>query len=134
MSRRSTLATVLDGMGQSPDAAFGVARIEREREAAARRFVRDRDFRALDGTVARLDAEESEVRAREDSIRPEQAIAWLQNLPALWHAADDSGRRMLTEAIFEKAAVLGSRRCGSIRRPKRTLTGGRSRLDPSRGY
>ncbi len=59
-----TLATVLDGMGQSPDAAFSVARIERERETAASRFVRDRDFTALDGTMARLDAEESEVRAR----------------------------------------------------------------------
>ena len=102
-----TVATVLDGMGQSPDAAFSVARIERERETTATRFVRDRDIAALEATMARLDAEEAEVRARDDSITPDQAVAWLQNLPVLWHAADDSGRRMLTEAIFEKVEVLG---------------------------
>ena len=28
-------------------------------------------------------------------------------LPALWHAADDSGRRLLTGALFEKVEVLG---------------------------
>ena len=36
-----------------------------------------------------------------------EAIAWLRDLPALWAAADDSGRRLLTEALFEKVEVLG---------------------------
>jgi len=36
-----------------------------------------------------------------------EAVAWLHDLPALWTAADDTGRRLLTEAIFEKVEVLG---------------------------
>jgi hypothetical protein len=38
---------------------------------------------------------------------PADALAWLRDLPALWAAADDSGRRLLTEALFEKVEVLG---------------------------
>jgi len=30
-----------------------------------------------------------------------------RDLPALWAAADDSGRRLLTEALFERVEVLG---------------------------
>jgi len=36
-----------------------------------------------------------------------EAVAWLHDLPALWTATDDSGRRLLTEALFEKVEVLG---------------------------
>jgi hypothetical protein len=40
-------------------------------------------------------------------VEPSEALAWLRDLPALWAAADDSGRRLLTEALFEKVEVLG---------------------------
>ncbi len=30
-----------------------------------------------------------------------------RDLPALWAAGHDTGRRLLTEALFEKVAVLG---------------------------
>ena len=37
----------------------------------------------------------------------EQTLAWLRDLPALWHAAEPSGRRLLAEAVFERIDVLG---------------------------
>jgi hypothetical protein len=40
-------------------------------------------------------------------VEPSEALAWLRDLPALWAAADDSGRRLPTEALFEKVEVLG---------------------------
>ena len=40
-------------------------------------------------------------------VEPSEAVEWLRNLPALWAAADNSGRRLLTEAQFEKVEVLG---------------------------
>ncbi len=40
-------------------------------------------------------------------VSASEAVAWLRDLPALWASADDSGRRLLTEAIFEKVEVLG---------------------------
>ena len=40
-------------------------------------------------------------------ISAEEATAWLHDLPALWAAADNSGRRLLSEALFGKVEVLG---------------------------
>ena len=57
--------------------------------------------------TARLDAEEAEAKASTQVVEPAEALAWLRDLPALWSAADDSGRRLLTEALFEKVEVLG---------------------------
>lgn len=57
--------------------------------------------------MARLDAEEAEAKASTRAVEPSEALRWLRDLPALWEAADDSGRRLLTEAIFEKVEVLG---------------------------
>jgi hypothetical protein len=59
--------------------------------------------------MARLDAEEADARASTQVVSAAEAIAWLRHLPALWDAADDSGRRLLTEALFEKVEVLGVR-------------------------
>ena len=84
-----------------------MARIERDRDAALRRFKQDRDTTTLERTMKRLDAEEREAQASTQVISSAEAAAWLQDLPALWHAADDSGRRLLTEALFEKVEVLG---------------------------
>jgi hypothetical protein len=64
-------------------------------------------MRTLEQAMLSLDAEEAEARAAAREIQPAEALAWLQDLPALWTAADDSGRRLLTEALFEKVEVLG---------------------------
>ncbi len=50
---------------------------------------------------------EASARASTQGVSAAEAVAWLHDLPALWAAADDSGRRLLTEAIFEKVEVLG---------------------------
>jgi len=102
-----TKTRVVAGLDTHPDTTFTIARIERDREAAANRFLRDRDTHALEQAMSRLDAEEASVRASTKGVSAEEAVAWLENLPALWTASDDSGRRLLTEAIFEKVEVLG---------------------------
>ena len=102
-----TLTQVVGGLSTSPDTAFALARIGRERELAASRFLRDRDMKILGQTMTRLDAEEAEAKASTKTVEPAEALEWLRDLPALWEAADDSGRRLLTEAIFEKVEVLG---------------------------
>jgi len=67
-----------------------------------------RDGNALATTFARLDAEEEEAKSNADGApTAAQALAWLQDLPALWASADASGRRLLAEAVFERIDVLG---------------------------
>jgi hypothetical protein len=102
-----TLTQVIGGLTAYPDTTFAAARIKRERELAAARYLRDRDLAALELMMARLDAEEAEAKASTQVIEPVEALAWLRDLPALWAAADGSGRRLLTEALFEKVEVLG---------------------------
>ena len=84
-----------------------MSRIGSERQAAATKYLRDRDIQALEQTMDGLDERESEAKASTRVVEPSEALAWLRDLPALWAAADDSGRRLLTEAIFEKVEVLG---------------------------
>ena len=97
------LATATEG----PD-PFTLARIQRDRDAALAHYTTDRDALALDTTFALLDAEEKEARNRQDEVpTAEQSLAWLQDLPALWQAAEPSGRRLLVEAVFERIDVLG---------------------------
>ena len=69
--------------------------IQHERDAALTRYLHDRDTRALEQAMARLDAEEAEERASTQAAGPSEALEWLRDLPALWEAADDSGRRLL---------------------------------------
>ena len=102
-----TLTQVVAGLDTHPDTTFTVARIERDRETAAGRFLRDRDTHALEQAMSRLDAEEANTRKSTQGVSAAEAVSWLQDLPALWVSADDSGRRLLTEAIFEKVEVLG---------------------------
>ena len=40
-------------------------------------------------------------------LRRAPPAVWLRDPPSLWAAADDSGRRLLTEALFKKVEVLG---------------------------
>jgi hypothetical protein len=102
-----TLTQVMGGLTAYPDTTFAVARIHRERETAAARYLNDRDLVALERTMDRLDVDEAEAKASAQVIEPSEALEWLRDLPALWTAADDSGRRLLTEALFEKVEVLG---------------------------
>ena len=57
--------------------------------------------------MARLDTDEVAARASDQIVDSAEALRWLQDLPALWKSRDDSGRRLLTEALFEKVEVLG---------------------------
>jgi DNA invertase Pin-like site-specific DNA recombinase len=102
-----TLTQVIGGLVAYPDSTFAIARIHRDREIAASRYLRDRDLDALGQTMARLDAEEADAKASTQVVEPSEALEWLRDLPALWAAADDSGRRLLTEALFETVEVLG---------------------------
>ena len=102
-----TITQVVSGLGDHPDTTFTVARIEKDRESALAAYRRDRDIDALERAMAKLDAEEADAKASSQVVSPAEAVAWLRDLPALWEFADDSGRRLLTEAIFEKVEVLG---------------------------
>ena len=86
------------------------ARLKRERERAALQFAKDRDFAALEATLARLDAEAESARER-PSRRPTaaEARAYLESLPELWANTSDAGRKAIAEAVFERIDVLGAR-------------------------
>ena len=102
-----TLSQVVGSLAIYPDTTFALARIQQERQAATALHPRDRDLVALERTMARLDTDESQAMASEQSVDGGEALKWLRNLPALWEAGYDSGRRLLTEALFEKVEVLG---------------------------
>jgi DNA invertase Pin-like site-specific DNA recombinase len=102
-----TMTQVVGGLAIQPGSTFTMARIERDREAALRKYRQDRDTTALERTMKRLDEEEREAQASTQVISAAETVAWLRDLPALWAAADDWVRRLLTEALFEKVEVLG---------------------------
>ncbi len=47
------------------------------------------------------------AKAAQQVVEPAEALDWLFKLPMPWAKAEDSGRRLLTEALFEKVEVLG---------------------------
>lgn len=100
----------LGASDQEPD-RLALARLDRERTAAATRFVRDRDQVRLASTMARLDAEEAAARQAPPRPRlaPADAAAYLRNLRLTWEQAPSS-RRRLAESMFERIEVLGLRR------------------------
>jgi hypothetical protein len=100
----------LVGTPADPDRLV-LARLERERRAAADHFVRDRDQQRLAATMSRLDAEEADARAvpPRRKIEAGEAREFLENLASLWRQAPSS-RRQLAEAMFERIEVLGLRR------------------------
>lgn len=126
------MTKVVDGLAVRPSSTFTMARIERDREAALRKYKQDRDTTALERTMMRLDDEEREAQAATQVISAEDAVGWLQDLPALWDAADDSGRRLLTEALFEKVEVLGVKSVTIHPRPTPMPTAGARRSAPCR--
>ena len=84
-----------------------LARIAKDRETAMSRYLKDRDARALDGTMARLDIEEAEACEASTMIDAKTALDYLADLPGLWRKTAPERRRNLTEAIFERIEVLG---------------------------
>jgi DNA invertase Pin-like site-specific DNA recombinase len=110
-----TVAAVVEGLkapdhtGPDPVAA---ERINRERDRAFRRYVRDRDSVALDRTMRRLDAEAAAAipqPAGADPVPADVAVRYLRDLPATWRAATGQGRAQLAGALFERIDVLGLR-------------------------
>lgn len=96
---------------QGPD-LVAAARVARGREAATDRYIRDRDVRALEAAMSRLDAElRDAMRERVvDGVPPAEAVRYLRELCATWEAADGGpGRRMLAKALFERVDVRGFR-------------------------
>ncbi|MFO7533101.1 MAG: hypothetical protein R6W93_11620 [Candidatus Limnocylindrales bacterium] len=110
------MVDVVFDVSQAPASVdrVAIARIERERDAAIGRYRRDRDARALEVAMARLDAQEAEARRElePETVPAPDAHRYLQELPATWRALEQGegpGRRMLAEALFDRLDVLGFR-------------------------
>jgi DNA invertase Pin-like site-specific DNA recombinase len=112
--RADTLATIIASVVARPAEPdrLALARIERERDAALGRYRRDRDARALDATMERLDRDESEAAILHEAggVPADRAVAWLSGLGVAWDGlCDEPERRVLAEAIFESLEVEGFR-------------------------
>jgi DNA invertase Pin-like site-specific DNA recombinase len=110
--RADTLAQVVASVVSRPPAPdrLRLARIERERDAALSAYRANRDARALEATMTRLDAEAAEaLQARETpGISANRAVEWLSNLGDGWDALDAAPeRRLLAEALFESVDADG---------------------------
>jgi DNA invertase Pin-like site-specific DNA recombinase len=87
---------------------FTRARIERDRQLAIGRYVRDRDIAELQATMARLDTEEA--RAQElvtVEVSPESVRYYLANPSKLWEDTEPEGRRAIAEATFDRIEAIG---------------------------
>ncbi len=103
-------ASVVELLGErSAVDTLTLARIQKDRDAALARYVRDRDPGALEAEMARLDAEEADALAATRSVDPRTALDYLANLPRLWGDADPERRQQMAGALFERVDVLGIR-------------------------
>jgi len=91
----------------SPD-RLAIARIKRARDVAFEHYGRDRDTKALEATMQRLDADEAAVGRTQPAWDPRAARTYLEELPRLWDDAPRA-RRALAEALFDEVRVLGLR-------------------------
>ena len=68
---------------------MALARIERERDQALRRYRQDRDTDALERTMRRLDGEEGDaLRPRhEEGVPADVAVGYLREQAATWRSA-----------------------------------------------
>lgn len=97
---------------------LAIARIARERDAAALRFARDRDLRALEATMTRLDGDEAAARgATPELVTAGEARDWCEQLATLWRDTTTAGRRAIAEAVFERIEVLGVQTYGLVPTP-----------------
>lgn len=87
---------------------FALTRIEAERRAAATRFIDDRDVRALEATMQRLDDEERAAKDVSTSMPTSEAVvAYLRDLPALYASASVTTQQAIARALFERVEALG---------------------------
>ncbi len=86
-----------------------LARIQKDRDAALARYVRDRDPAALESAMARLDAQEADAMALTRVVDPRVALDYLADLPRLWRDSDPVRRQQVAGALFERIDVLGVR-------------------------
>ena len=110
MSSRLKVDTVAIAMRPDPEGGdeLALARIKRERDHAALRFVRDRDLGRLEATMARLDAEAEAAVVRPARMpTAAEARAHREELPNLWAKTSAAGRHAIAEAAFERIDVLG---------------------------
>jgi DNA invertase Pin-like site-specific DNA recombinase len=85
-----------------------LGRIQRQREAAARKVTSDRDMKSFQATLERLDAEEREAReGKRTTPTREQAREYLSDLPSLWYSSGPEERQRLMRALFERIEVMG---------------------------
>ena len=96
----------------APEAAkrddFSRVRIERDRQLATARFVRDRDVAELQATMTRLDVEEAQARERVTvNVTPDAARHYLENPSKLWDDTEPEGRRAIAEATFDRIEAVG---------------------------
>lgn len=96
---------------------LALARVSRGRDQAARRYLRDRDSRALEATMARLDVDEHSARNVHpaEGIPAARAVSWLASLAAAWmELRDDDGpeRTMLARSLFVALEATGFRELG----------------------
>jgi hypothetical protein len=86
------------------------ARLDKERDAAIKRYRKDRDAAALEKEMRRLGADEAIVGRPIERRRPslEARRTYLESLPRFWLDADARDRKRLAEALFERVYVLGT--------------------------
>jgi hypothetical protein len=91
---------------------LALARLDREREEAARTLTRTRDYPAWQATMARLDAEDAVLRQPTEARRltPPEIVDYLRALPRLWADSGPDGKQALAVAIFARLDVLGYQR------------------------
>jgi hypothetical protein len=107
-----TIAQVVDAVADPVEDRLVLARVERERDEALRRYRADRDGEALTVAMARLDAEEAKARRPlPSSMSANEVVGYLRDLPTLWADAPAS-RVRIAESLFERIDVLGFQRAG----------------------
>ena len=109
-----TITEAVSLYGEDPGRAdeLALARIERQREEASQRLAKTRDIGEWQATMLRLDAEaELAKQPREDRrLAPDEVVAYLRSLPAMWTDAGPEGRRALATALFARIEVEGYQR------------------------
>jgi hypothetical protein len=110
----AVIAEVVSRYGSQGPQTDGVtlARIAREREAAATSLTSSRDVDAWTATMNRLDAEEKIAREPKESQRlePDVVLSYLHSLPLMWADAGPEGRQAMAVSIFARTAVKGYER------------------------
>ncbi|MFO7533095.1 MAG: hypothetical protein R6W93_11590 [Candidatus Limnocylindrales bacterium] len=106
----ATIAQVVGAVADPVEDRLALSRINREREDALRRYLRDRDEAALAATMSRLDTDEALARRPSaDAMSAGEVVDYLRDLPRVWAEAPAS-RSRIAEALFERIEVLGFQR------------------------